>query len=96
MAELVKLKMINGERYHCHKVKDDVIVKGEIVEVEQEVADILLDDIYVDGLGNEHHYFEETSDEEESAKARRASRRSGKATAPAEQDADASGSGDNS
>lgn len=75
------LKLVGAETYHCHRVRDDVITRNEVIEVSPEVGNILLDDTFRDGLNNEHPYFVETSDEEESAKARRASRRASKASA---------------
>lgn len=71
-----KLKLVGADTYHCHKVKDDVIQRGEIITVTDDaVADALLDDMYRDGLNNEHPYFKETSDAEEAAEAKRAARR---------------------
>ena len=71
-----KLKLVGADTYHCHKVKDDVIQRGEIITVTDDaVADALLDDMYRDGLNNEHPYFRETSDAEEAAEAKRAARR---------------------
>ncbi len=71
-----KLKLVGADTYHCHKVKDDVIQRGELITVTDDaVADALLDDMYRDGLNNEHPYFRETSDAEEAAEAKRAARR---------------------
>lgn len=72
---LVMLKLVGAETYHCHRVRDDVIRRGEIIEVAPDVADLLLDDVYKDALNNEHPVFVETSAEEEEAAKKRAARK---------------------
>lgn len=79
-VEHVTLKLVGGKRYYCAKAKNDVILKGELVTVSPEVADLLLEDVYTDASNNEHPYFVETSEEQEkalsTAKAKRVARRS--------------------
>ena len=77
------LKLVGAETYHCHRVRDDVITRNEVIEVSPEVGNILLDDTFRDGLNNEHPYFVETTHEEEAAKAKRDARRA--AAAPVEE-----------
>ena len=75
-TDTMTLKLVGGDTYHCHAAKDDVIKRDEIITVPTAVGLALLDDVYLDGLNNEHPYFIETSPEEEAAKAKRAARRS--------------------
>ena len=58
-GEKVTLKMVNGERYACPAVGDDVILKGQTIEVEEKLANTLLEDSYFDASNNEHFYFEQ-------------------------------------
>ena len=75
-SDTMTLKFVGGDTYHCHAAKPDVIKRDEIITVPVSVGLALLDDVFLDGLNNEHPYFIETSQEEEAAKAKRAARRS--------------------
>lgn len=55
----MKLKMVAGKTYTCPPIfgNERVIVRGEVVEVPDDKAQILLDDQYTDALNNPHPYF---------------------------------------
>lgn len=66
-GEKVTLKMVNGERYACPAVGDDVILKGQKITVSEELANTLLEDSYKDASNNEHFYFEQVDGDEDEA-----------------------------
>ena len=59
----MKLKLVNAERYVCHLIGPDVIVKGQVVEVDEATSKVLLDDVRVDSLNNEHPVWVEVDDD---------------------------------
>ena len=62
---MAQLKMVAGKTYVAPTVfgSERVVTRGEVVEVSEEHATLLLDDFYTDGLGNKHYYFAEVGSE---------------------------------
>lgn len=63
----MKLKLINAERYACPAIGPDVILKGQTIEVSDEVGKQLLVDVRVDSLNNEHPVWKKVRDEDTEA-----------------------------
>lgn len=65
MDKRVKIKMVAGDTYMCPPAfgPDRTIVRGEVVEVSEEHAAVLLDDSYTDALNNQHYYFSEVDED---------------------------------
>lgn len=61
----VKLKLVGAERYMCHLIGPDVVEHGGIVTVDDKTAELLQQDVRVDGLNNEHPVWEEIEREDE-------------------------------
>lgn len=72
--EMVKLKLVGGERYSCPLLGDDIVTKGKVVEVSRKDADFLLEDQWTDALNNVHTYFKEVTEDDDSAKPARVAR----------------------
>lgn len=56
---MAKLKMVAGQTYMCPPIfgPERVIVRGEVVEVTDAQADVLLADTLQDVANNTHNYF---------------------------------------
>jgi hypothetical protein len=64
----MKLKLINAERYISPALNNDLILKGQVVTVDDEaVSTMLLAETRVDALNNEHPLWKDVSDEADEA-----------------------------
>lgn len=56
---MAKLKMVAGRTFMCPPLfgAERVITRGEVVDVPDDKAGILLDETYTDMSNNTHHYF---------------------------------------
>lgn len=74
---MAKLKMVAGQTYMCPPIfgPERVIVRGEVVEVTDEQAEVLLADTLQDVANNTHNYFESVEDGEGSDEAPKAAAR---------------------
>lgn len=97
---MTKLKLVGADRYVCEKAHNEVMVRGQVIEVTDEaVKEMLLADVRTDELNNQHAMFVEVTDADLAADARRAAARA-KAEAAlvdgafAETDGEGEGEGD--
>ena len=62
---MAQLKMVAGKTYVAPTIfgVERVVNRGEVVDVSDEHAAVLLDDFYTDALGNQHFYFGEVGSE---------------------------------
>lgn len=61
----MKLKMVNGRTYCLPRVLgwEDVVTRGDVIEVDERTGNHLLKASFRDALNNEHFYFEEASED---------------------------------
>lgn len=66
---MAKLKMVKGKTYMCPPLfgAERTLVPGDIVDVPDEKAELLLSESYWDASNNQHFYFAEVAGEEEAA-----------------------------
>lgn len=80
---MVSLKLVDGRAFACPPIFGNrIVTRGEVVEVDETQAEVLLEECYFDSANNQHFYFKEVDENDADQDDGKPKRRRRSAAAP--------------